>query len=144
MDERGRGARTGESARRLEQWDRYWAYGNIHSFSQVSGGNYQGAIADFWKSRFETLESESRILDIATGNGAIALLALESSDQRSAHFEILGVDLADIDPSRQVKDPSLAGKIESNQVSEPRFRRVAASRQRQHRHGLQSIRYRVQ
>jgi ubiquinone/menaquinone biosynthesis C-methylase UbiE len=111
VDERGRGARTGESARRLEQWDRYWAYGNIHSFSQVSGGNYQGAIADFWKSRFETLESESRILDIATGNGAIALFALESSDQRSAHFEILGVDLADIDPSRQVKDPSLAGKL---------------------------------
>lgn len=111
MDEQGRGTRTGESSRRLEQWDRYWAYGNIHSFSQVSGGNYQGAIADFWKSRFEKIENGSRILDIGTGNGAIALLALESSDRRSAHFEIHGVDLADIDPTRQVKDPSLAGKL---------------------------------
>lgn len=112
MDERGAsGSRAAASDRDIEQWDRYWAYGNIHSFSQVSGGNYQGAIAEFWQARFDTLGSGSRVLDIATGNGAIALLALEVSDRRAADFDVLGVDLADIDPPAQVKEQSLAAKL---------------------------------
>lgn len=41
----------------IEQWDRYWAYGGLHSFSQVTDGNYQGAIAEFWRARFGDLES---------------------------------------------------------------------------------------
>lgn len=96
----------------IEQWNRYWAYGNLHSFSQVREGNYRGVLADFWQSRFRQLAAGSRILDIATGNGAIALLAREESDRLSRDFEIVGVDLADIDPVSQVKDPSLASKLQ--------------------------------
>lgn len=95
----------------IEQWDRYWAYGNIHSFSQVHGGNYPGAVAEFWKSRFQELAEGSRVLDIATGNGAIPLLALEESERLFKHFEISGVDLADIDPANQVTDRSLRAKL---------------------------------
>lgn len=92
-------------------WDRYWAYGNVHSFSQVAAGNYQGAIADFWRARFEKLDEGSRILDIATGNGAIALLALETGDRLSRCLDVHGVDLAAIEPGKQVKDPSLAESL---------------------------------
>lgn len=97
----------------IEQWDRYWAYGNIHSFSQVAGGNYQGMVADFWRSRFEKLGEGSRILDVATGNGAIALLALETGGRFARGFEVHGVDMADIEPGKQVKDPSLAESLSS-------------------------------
>lgn len=95
----------------IEQWDRYWRYGNIHSFSQVSGGNYQGAIAAFWKSRFSNLEQGGCVLDIATGNGAIALLALAESQRLGTRCRICGVDLAAIDPVNQVKDPALASAL---------------------------------
>lgn len=95
----------------IEQWDRYWAYGNIHSFSQVAGGNYQGRIAAFWQDCFRAIEPGSRILDIATGNGAIPLLALAESDRLSLDFDITGVDLADIDPAQGVKDPSLQSAL---------------------------------
>lgn len=95
----------------IEQWDRYWAYGNVHSFSQVAGGNYQGAVADFWRARFEALADGSRVLDVATGNGAIALLALEAGDRLSRQFEVHGIDLADIAPEEQVEDPSLTESL---------------------------------
>lgn len=101
--------------RNIEQWDRYWAYGNFHSFSQVSGGNYQGAVADFWRARFERLADGSRVLDIATGNGAIAVLALETGDRRCRRFDVHGTDLADIEPGKSVAEPSLAGLL--NRIS---------------------------
>jgi len=95
----------------IEQWDRYWAYGNIHSFSQVAGGNYGGAVLEFWRSRFESLADGARILDIGTGNGAIALIALEVSDRLSRGFEICATDLADIDPAAHVGDERLADQL---------------------------------
>lgn len=94
------------------QWDRYWSYGNIHSFSQVAGGNYEGTVAEFWRSRFERLADGSHVLDIATGNGAVALLALEVADSVSKSHRISGTDLADIDPARQVTDASVAGRLQ--------------------------------
>lgn len=97
--------------RDIEQWDRYWSYGNIHSFSQVSAGNYQGAIAEFWQSRLERLPGHSRFLDIATGNGALALLALETGDRLASSIEVCGVDLADIAPGNRVSDPALAQQL---------------------------------
>lgn len=110
------------SARDIEQWDRYWSYGNLHSFSQVTGGNYQGAVADFWRARFERLVDGSRILDIATGNGAIAVLALETGDRLSRRFDVHGTDLADIEPGQSVAEPSLAGLL-----SRIRFHRRTAA-----------------
>lgn len=91
----------------IEQWDRYWAYGSLHSFSQVAGGNYQGAIAAFWRGRFGTLATGSRVVDIATGNGALPLLALEAAAAAGIEIEVDGVDLADIDPLHRVQDPAL-------------------------------------
>lgn len=101
---------TGKSSE-ISQWDRYWSYGNIHSFSQVAGGNYEGAVAEFWKSSFEPLADGSHVLDIATGNGAVALLALEVADSLSKRYRISGTDLAGIDPARQVTDASVAEKL---------------------------------
>lgn len=91
----------------IEQWDRYWAFGGLHSFSQVASGNYQGAIADFWRERFAELAADMQVIDIATGNGAVALLALEAADEAGIEIGIDGVDLASIDPLNNVEDAAL-------------------------------------
>lgn len=91
----------------IEQWDRYWAYGGLHSFSQVTDGNYRGAIAEFWRERFHELADGMHVADIATGNGAVALLALETADAAGIGIEVSGVDLANIDPVKSVGDDAL-------------------------------------
>jgi ubiquinone/menaquinone biosynthesis C-methylase UbiE len=91
--------------RSIGQWDRYWSFGSLHSFSQVSGGNYEGAIADFWRQRFSDLAAGAHVLDIATGNGAVPLLALEAADRAGIAIRVDGVDLAQIDPAARVQDP---------------------------------------
>lgn len=96
----------------LEQWDRYWAYGNLHSFSQVFDDNYRGEIANFWRARFVRLPAGAHVVDIATGNGAIALLALRESDRLGRSFKVSGVDLAAIDPAAKIKDESLRGELQ--------------------------------
>lgn len=101
-----------KTASDTSQWDRYWDYGNIHSFSQNAAGNYDGVVADFWRARFEGLEDGARLLDVGTGNGAIALLALESADRLTRRVELHGVDMADIEPAKQVRDRALAQALE--------------------------------
>jgi len=101
----------GAADRPIRQWDRYWSFGSLHSFSQVSGGNYEGAIADFWRRRFADLAPGARVLDIATGNGAVPLLAIEAADRSGIGIRIDGVDLAEIDPAARVQDPDLGAAL---------------------------------
>jgi ubiquinone/menaquinone biosynthesis C-methylase UbiE len=44
------------------------------------------------------------VLDVGTGNGAIALIARETAIAKGCHFEIHGTDLAQIDPVRDVRN----------------------------------------
>lgn len=94
-----------------DPWDRYWAYGNLHSFSQVSHGNYGGAIAAFWQERFEALPQGACIVDVATGNGAVALLAVDTAAAAGRAFTVHGTDLAAIDPVNQVSDDALRERL---------------------------------
>ncbi len=95
----------------IEAWDRYWAYGYLHSCSALHEGNYRGAIADYWQRRFAQCPDGSRILDIATGNGALALMALEAADERGVSLDISASDLAAIDPAGQAPDPDRAAQL---------------------------------
>jgi len=104
---------AGNPPRETDAWDRYWAYGNLHSFSQVTSGNYAGRIAAFWQEVFEDLADNSRILDIATGNGAIPLLALEAATATKRTFDIHATDLAAIDPNQQVSDPATRERLQA-------------------------------
>ena len=88
-------------------WDRYWAYGNLHSFSQVTAGNYAGPIAAFWSRQFEGIGDGDCVVDIATGNGAVALLALDAAEHAGRAPTIHGTDIAAIEPPRRLGDPAL-------------------------------------
>jgi len=61
-------------------------------------GNYDGEIAQFWTTQFRTLAAGAAVLDIGTGNGAVAVLARDHSESRNALFCVHGIDGADISP----------------------------------------------
>jgi ubiquinone/menaquinone biosynthesis C-methylase UbiE len=84
-------------------WDLYWHADRIAScMDGAERGNYDERLAEGWRSFFDSLPSGSRILDLCTGNGAIAAIAAETGKTAGKQFAITGVDLADIDPPRFV------------------------------------------
>lgn len=63
------------------------------------GANYQPAIAEGWRRFFDTLSDGAHILDICTGNGAVARLAAEAARTRNLNVTIDAVDSAMIHPA---------------------------------------------
>src|SRR5215212_736587 len=77
-------------------WDRYWHFNRIASCMDDAGrSNYDERIAGPWRAFFAGLPP-CDVLDICTGNGAVALIAA------TAGMSVTGIDLADIDPARFV------------------------------------------
>lgn len=90
------------------QWSRYWERGTVTTFHGRFEGNYDGAVREYWHERFAALPEGARVVDLATGNGALALLAQRFSARRELDLRITGVDYADIDPARQFAGRSFA------------------------------------
>ncbi len=82
----------------VPQWSDFWQQGFVTTFGPGMPDNYKGVIADFWSSQFERLGDGARILDIATGNGAVAILAAKTAQKQDKTFHITGCDLAAINP----------------------------------------------
>ncbi len=78
----------------LSQWSSFWQQGHITTFGSSKPNNYDGVVRDFWREKFVELPDGAQILDIATGNGAIATLAAEVNNDRSKNFFIAATDLA--------------------------------------------------
>ncbi|MCW8877668.1 MAG: class I SAM-dependent methyltransferase [Kangiellaceae bacterium] len=101
---------------KLEHWSKYWETGSITSLPQDFSENYDGELKAFWNDRFSQLKSNSSVLDLCTGNGAIALLAQNYSDSKSLGFQVTGVDAAVVDKnkikSRSDEIKKLISKIE--------------------------------
>jgi len=85
-----------------DSWNKYWEHGFLTSCRNAFAGNYEGVIRDRWVSFFASLSPGARILDICTGNGAIALIANEVSRERGLGFRIHGIDSAAIRPQETV------------------------------------------
>ena len=82
-------------------WDRFWSYDRLSSFGTGAGaGNYGEPIAAGWRDFFTSLADGSRVLDLCTGNGAIAILAVEAGDR----LKVTGADLAAVRPAVFVSD----------------------------------------
>jgi ubiquinone/menaquinone biosynthesis C-methylase UbiE len=88
----------------LDHWAAYYRGGALVSCPVNTGLNYDQEVRDAWVAFFSTLPGGARILDIGTGNGAVALIAKETAAERSRELHVTGVDLADIDPPKYVPE----------------------------------------
>jgi SAM-dependent methyltransferase len=77
-------------------WTRYWSHGISHSCGGSFGNRYEGALAQFWVTSFSGLQPGARVLDIATGNGALPQLLLGSDKTASIFCD--AIDLARPEP----------------------------------------------
>lgn len=82
---------------RRDSWSRYWAGGALHSCAGSFAGDYDDAIGAWWRGCFAALAPGARVLDLATGNGALPRLLIAT--RPAADVEIDAVDLADVRPA---------------------------------------------
>ena len=75
-------------------WSLYWSQDRLHSCVASKDSHDQKIQDDLWKEFANSLPEQARVLDLATGNGAVpsALLGARSD------LEVDAVDQADIDP----------------------------------------------
>lgn len=80
----------------MQHWDDYWQRTKtLNSFAEGEQGlGYSGEIAAFWRSKFSELSDNACLLDLATGNGGLAVLALQFNQR----FNVVASDKADIAP----------------------------------------------
>lgn len=83
---------------REDPWTLFWRADHLESCVAQCNETDAAGIAELWQRFARELETGSRVLDLATGNGAVPrhLLAAEPT------LRITAVDLADIDPVRFV------------------------------------------
>ena len=93
-----------------EHWNEYWRSGSITSFAGRFQANYEGSIAHYWADRARKFPPRGKILDMAAGNGAVAMLLAEASRRHGLALEIHAADAAEIHPPRQAL----------NEASDPR------------------------
>lgn len=77
-------------------WSKYWSSGAPHSCVGTYGYKYGGVIEAFWRQIFSAVQTGDRILDVATGNGALPRLLLEHSCIKDIQCD--AVDIANIAP----------------------------------------------
>lgn len=73
-------------------WTRHWASGAAHSCAGSYAETYGGDIERFWRSVMAHTAAGSRVLDIATGSGALPRLWLAQQPALPLHID--AVDLA--------------------------------------------------
>jgi ubiquinone/menaquinone biosynthesis C-methylase UbiE len=95
---------TGTQALSLEHWESFYRKGPIATFPAAPDGGYDLGVRNAWVEFFAMLPDGARVLDVGTGNGAVALIATETAAARGRRWEIHATDLARIDPAAHVRD----------------------------------------
>lgn len=97
---------------RRDSWSRYWAGGALHSCATSFDGNYDDAIGTFWRGICAGLNGAERVLDVATGNGALPRLLVDNLAAEGRLPSVDAIDLAAIDPEwTQLLDPGVRQRI---------------------------------
>lgn len=91
-----------------DEWEQFWRHGSVTTFERSGNPNYDGEIREFWERQFATLLEGARIVDLATGNGAVALLAAEYSAANDRQFCVDALDRAAIRPEKDLQEAEAA------------------------------------
>lgn len=106
-----------------QAWSLYWESANLHSCLASSGEEDQKLLEQQWYEFAETLATTARVLDLATGNGAVPYALLS----RCSELHIDAVDYADIQPTKRLNQSALLNKVvfhpntDINSLSEMEF-----------------------
>jgi len=93
---------AGHGAQEKESWTDYWRSGA--SVSCVASPEMEACLTSLWGEFVDGLADGSRILDLATGNGVVALNCKSRARTRKMCLQVDAVDAADINPKICVKD----------------------------------------
>lgn len=75
-------------------WSKYWQSGAQTSLPNDFKNNYDGEIYDYWQHRVVDLKTGDKVLDVCTGNGAVALLLAEIAIEQGKNLQITAVDIS--------------------------------------------------
>jgi ubiquinone/menaquinone biosynthesis C-methylase UbiE len=83
------------------------------SLPQDFTANYDGEVAEFWVEAFRSVPAKGHMVDLCTGNGAIALLAVDYARKSGHELDITAVDAATISPASLAEMyPDQSGPLE--------------------------------
>ena len=89
---------------RLQAWTRYWRTGALHSCPTSYPDNYDGVIGSFWREVAPRLPPRARVIDLATGNGAIPRLLIRHG---RTDLNIDAIDAAEVSDHQSPPVPRL-------------------------------------
>lgn len=87
-----------------EQWETYYRGGMISTCPTAPDGGYDLEVREAWVEFFSMLPDAARILDVGTGNGVVAEIAVQTAAALGRSWDVHATDLALIDPTRHVPD----------------------------------------
>lgn len=94
-----------------DTWSDYWRLGELTTLN-FFGDGYSGELAGFWHRLVDGLPDGARVVDLATGNGAVAVAVLRHARSLGRKLAIEGVDFAQIDPVGNAgKQPQLREEL---------------------------------
>lgn len=82
---------------RERAWSSYWATGALQSCPDPAAADYGPVTSRFWLAFLAGLGSDSRLLELGCGNGALVKLAMERGPQ-AGDWRIDAIDLARLQP----------------------------------------------
>ncbi|RUO37969.1 hypothetical protein CWE15_10645 [Aliidiomarina taiwanensis] len=84
----------------MKHWSQFWRSTNsLSSFSEgIAVEGYSAEIKEFWETSVAELGKNAVLVDIGTGNGALAVLMNDYSKAQKLSWQIHGVDAAEIKP----------------------------------------------
>lgn len=91
----------------MQHWTDYWKNTNaLNSFAEgQQGQGYQKEVSLFWEEQFYQIPSNATVVDLGTGNGAVAVLAQKFTQENNKDWKVIGLDAASIEPNKlNVKD----------------------------------------
>lgn len=87
-----------------DHWSQFWQQGHITTFGAALENNYEGVIHDFWMQQYQAVPVAAAVVDVATGNGALALLAADFAERHQLSWTVQGCDLARVEEKLSTAD----------------------------------------
>lgn len=85
-------------------WTLYWQANRLDSCLSSEHHGDEVEIFQFWASSLAPISSGGKIIDLATGNGAVAIRLAQAARARDVSIAIDAVDLAEINPVKYLVD----------------------------------------